>query len=232
VPLPASLSVDELKLRVDKKLSSDDPLLAAFLATALRTVQAPAPLGCGRVLLPDPEPQIEGDGEEAKDESEPVVRVFRVRHQRVQIPDAREITKVTVDGVEVPPNVGAPGEDWWKGYEVLEQDGLIVQITLPEHHWRYYGTEYDYMPSLRHRRHRRRQVEVTGRFGFAEIPEDMVEGIYSLAARAWYEREAQYADQVAVAEGAPVQSYFRQLPPRTKLAIATYTLPEGLGRLS
>jgi len=221
--LPASLTVDGLKVRIDKKLSNDDGLLAEFLEAALTAAQRPSPLGCGRLLSPDPGPELD---EEGNDTSSPVARTIRIRGRHVMVPDAREITGVTVDGVTV-------AED--AGYVPMERDGHIVRLTLDreclpgtgywdEGWWRGGG-----VPDRRPRRH---TVVVTGRFGFADLPQDLVEGIYTLAARGWYEREAQYADQVAIAEGTPIQTYFRQLPPRTRLAFEALTLPRGIGGLS
>ncbi len=88
-------------------------------------------------------------------------------------------------------------------YEQLARQGHIVRLELPR-------------PA--------RIVTVTGRFGFATLPENLVDAIYVLAARYFYERAALYADRVVVGEGAVAESYYRQLPPRTKLVFATFTI--------
>lgn len=219
--MPASLSLAALKRRVDKQLSTDDDLLEEYLEGAFEQAQAPAPLGCGRLLTPDP-PLV--DGEPPSDSAPAVQKQFSVRGRRVLVPDAREITEVLVDDEPI------------TEYRTSEQNGLVVLLNLPHDH-RFCAYEgYDEYSSGDGYgcwcRRRRRTVKVTGRFGFLEIPQTLKDAIYILAGRAFYERNAQYADQVPVADGTPVQAYFRQLPPRTKLAFGTYAVPEGLGGLS
>lgn len=200
--IAASLSLEELKEHLDAELIGDDDLLERYLAAAFLQAQAPAPYGCGRLLTPDPAPG-----------ADPVVRTSRLRgsRRRVVVRDAREITAVTVD-------------DAAAAWEVaLERDDHIVLIDLPD---------LAAPVGTADGRLARRVCEVTGRFGFEAIPDNLRNAIYVLAARAVHERDAAYADQVAIAEGAGVQSYYRQLPPATKLVFATYSLPSGLGGLS
>jgi hypothetical protein len=98
------------------------------------------------------------------------------------------------------------------GYRVLRKDGYIVQITgLPDT-----ATE----------------AVVDGAFGFTSLPANLADAIYVLAARMHYEEAAQYADQVAVLEGAAVQNYYRQLPPRTKLVFQTFAVPAAVAGLA
>lgn len=200
--VPDSLSLAELKQQSDLKLAADEPLLERLLEAAFMQAQAPAPYGCGRLLEPDP-PLVEVGGV-LEDTAPPVTRRVRVRspRRRVVVPDARQITAVTADGT-------ALAADGWE--TVLERDGVIVQIELAE---------------------TCKVCEITGRFGFLEIPANLKLGIYILAARAYYERDARYADQVAVVEGASASAYYRQLPPATKHAFGTFTLPPGVAGLS
>lgn len=209
--LPVPLSVAALKLRMDKQRSTDDPLLSEYLSGALKQAQAPAPFGCGRLLIADPALQLDNDG---VDQSEPVAKTFKTRGRRVYLPDARDIVSVMVDGVLT------------TEYDTLEIDGLTVRLELPhERYMRGYDRDYDFRWLTR----RRKTVVVTGRFGFAAVPEDLAEGIYVLAARKFYEKDAQYADQVVVAEGsAAAQVYYRNLPPPTRIAFGIYTLPKGV----
>lgn len=223
MPVPASLSLEALKRRVDKQLDKDDDLLTEYLEGAFEQAQAPSPNGCGRLLVPDPPLE----GEPLKDTAEPVQKQFSVKGRRVIIPDAREITEILVDDEAV------------TEYRTTEQNGLIVLLNLPHDH-RYcaygayegedsYWADYGYGCQCRRRR---KTVKVTGRFGFLDIPQELKDAIYILAGRSFYEREAQYADQVPIADGAPVQTYFRQLPPRTRLVFSTYAVPGGLGGLA
>jgi hypothetical protein len=218
MPVPASLSLDALKRRIDKKLGNDDGLLTEYLEGAFEQAQAPAPYGCGRLLVPDP-PLVAG--EPSTDTADPVQKQFSVRGRRVLIPDAREITEVLVDDEAV------------AEYRTTEQNGLVVLLNLPHDHryCAYGGYDSEYAAGCWCRR-RRRTVKVTGRFGFLDIPATLKDAIYILAGRSFYEREAQYADQVALAEGAGIQAYYRQLPPRAKLVFGTYAVPDGLGGLA
>ena len=137
---------------------------------------------------------------------EPVTRrIVTSGSRRIVIPDAREITEVRADGTVI--STG--------GYATTSRQGHVVGLAFPNS----YSPVYEV-------------VEVTGRFGFQSIPANLAEAIYTLAARMYYERDAQYADQVAVAEGTAVQSYYRQLPPRVKLVFASYAVPTGLAGLA
>jgi hypothetical protein len=201
-PLPLTLA--GLKRRLDRITDVDDDLLADDLAAAVAAAAAAPPKGCGRELSPDP-PR----------ETDPVVarRVLTSR-RRFRVPDAREITAVTVDGTAT------------TAYETLEKDGLIVQLDLVDDgmwtdRWR--GSDLQ-----EGRAYIRRVVTITGRFGFAVLPDDLAGAIYVLAARWHYERAALFADQVAILEGSAVQSYFRQIPPRVALAFARYAVPPAV----
>lgn len=224
--LPASLTVPALKSRIGKELSKDDALLAELLEGALAQAQAPAPLGTGRLLLPDPAPDLDG---EDNDVAEPVERTFLLRGRHIVLPDARDIASVVVDSQAASPTVLE--ED--AGYSTMSRNGHVVRLTLHREHrylWDLGGPGYGAPERLN--RPAQHHVTVTGRFGFADIPIDLRNAIYALAARNFYEREAGYADQVSIAEGAAVQAYFRQLPPPVKLAFANYTLPTGLTGLA
>ena len=201
--LPYSLSLDELKRRVDHKMDIDEDLLADDLAAAVLAAQQPPPLGSGRLLIPDP----------ARDSDVPVTRTVTSTRRRVRIPDARAITDVVVDGSLLATTA----------YSILWHRGLAVQVTFADD-GRWIAVPGVSVPS-------NRTVEIIGHFGFAPIPVDLAGAIYQLAARWHYERQAQYADQVEVMEGAAVQAYYRQLPPRVKLVFASYAVPAAVGGL-
>src|ERR671921_778272 len=52
--IPRSLSLEELKRRVDHTMDADEDLLADDLVSAFMQAQRPAPYGTGRLLAPDP----------------------------------------------------------------------------------------------------------------------------------------------------------------------------------
>lgn len=136
------------------------------------------------------------------DASDPAERSFQVPGHRtlVPVPDARELASVTVGGTAV------------SAYTTVLRNGLIVALSL------------SVAPSTTEATS---VVELVGRFGFASIPMNLREAIYILAARSFYERNAQFADQVALGEGGGVQAYYRQLPPRTKVTFASFAPPTG-----
>lgn len=209
------LTLDDLKQFVDRE--NDDDVLERFLSDALLQAQAAPPYGCGRRLLPTPLPvntgsDTEPDWSDTADDVSESVKIrhrhhrhhrgaYRPRgHRRILVPDVREITSVAIEGSAI------SSDD----YETEEHKGLIVQLVLEE----------DVLWGF----DRPKTVEITGRFGYLEIPDDLKNGIYVLAARRYFERSALYADQVAIAEGGGVQKYLRQLPLATKLSFSSYTL--------
>lgn len=204
--LPLSLSLEELKRRVDHKMNVDEDLLADDLASAFLQAQQPPPFGCGRVLAPSP----------AKDTDPEVTRALTSTRRRLRLPDARSVSAVTVDGVAV------------TGFRTAAHRGLLVQLELADDgKWsnRWPGGDQE-SPAFR-----RRDVVVTGRFGFAQVPIDLAGAIYALAGRWHYERQAQYADQVAILENTAVQSYFKQVPPRVQLVFKSYAVPPAVAGL-
>ncbi len=99
-PNPNPLTLEGLKRRLDRELDTDDDKLQEYLDAAFMQAQAAWPHGCGRLLIPDSTP-----------------RTRPVRRGRVIIPDASQVTGVTVDATAT------------SVYEVLRKDGYIIQIT-------------------------------------------------------------------------------------------------------
>jgi hypothetical protein len=54
-------------------------------------------------------------------------------------------------------------------------------------------------------------LSVTGRFGWNPISDDLIDAVYTLAARRYRERQSNHADSVQLPEGLTL-AYFRQLP--------------------
>lgn len=223
--LPSWLNVDELASRIDRE-NVDPELLGEFLEAAFAQAQAPPPYGCGRLLLPDPafvEVEPATDPVTFADTADPVERELVVAGRNVLIPDAREITQVLgYNDAELD-----EGSDYGN-YSVLWRDGVIIALRLASGR-RGYGGSYGPWhcdPTWP------KTVKVTGHFGFVDGPPNLAEAIYTLAGRMYFERDAQYSDQVRVAEGATGEAYFRQLPVRTKLAFSTFTVPAAYAGLT
>jgi hypothetical protein len=220
--LPTWLTADGLAERIDRE-NVDPELLESFLEAAFEQAQAPPPFGCGRLLLPDP--PLEGDP--LADDADPIERELEVTGRVVLVPDAREI--VQVRGYN--DAVLTAGIDYGN-YKVVTRNGVIVALRLAT------GMRGGYRGGYRGRYGDWRcdptwpvTVIVKGRFGFLEPPVNLAEAIYTLAGRMYFERDAQYSDQVRVAEGATGEAYFRQLPVRTKLAFASLTVPAAVAGL-
>ncbi len=230
--LPDWLTVPALKLRLDKELKADNVLLGEMLEEAFSDMQVAPPMGCGRLLVADP-PLVpsEEEGEPATDTADPVTRQIVVTGPRVQIPDAREITAVTTTGDADDPTTAITE------YGPVMRDGVIIQLNLPEDddRWRRFAWE----PRSRRFPGEKMTVAVTGRFGFngcgdlpGQVPPRVRGAIYTLAARMFYERQAQFADTAQVGEGAAVSIYSRALPAATRVVLEDFALPFGYGGLS
>lgn len=207
--LPSWLTLDELKKRIDRE-NVDDELLADLLEAAFAQAQEPAPRGCGRLLVADP--PLAG----AEDTADPVERELVVAGRMAFVPDAREIVEVHGYGDALIEAGTAYGN-----YRTIEKDGVIVALRLATDRVRSWRSDPAWPTT----------ITVTGRFGIVDPPQNLVEGIYALAGRMYFERDAQYADQVRVAEGATGEAYFRQLSVRTKLAFESMAVSPLLAGL-
>lgn len=150
-----------------------------FLGQMLEEVVGLAPLLIGRNLTPP----ASGD----PDTSETITTGAWMHW--VRIPDAREITTVVADGVDLD-----PATDY--DTVVHPAGGTIVHLIL--------------------RRRQARTVVVTGKFAITPLPAELAGAIYAHAARNYREKDAGYADLVETADGG-AQHYFRQLPPRVRM---------------
>lgn len=209
--LPAWLSRDELKARLNRQLSGDDAKLVDYLEAALSQAQKAPPAGCGRLLVPDTEDRIK-----------------RLGGSTFLVPDAQELTSVVIDGTTYTANTDA----WPIGrteYELTEKNGLIVSIHVPAfaHRARPWTIDGPVFGVARRRRH---EVVLKGTFGFDEKgpPQDLIEAIYTLAERRYYAEQSGQSDTVRVGEGATAPVYFKDLPEEVALAFRSFQLPKGL----
>ncbi len=113
----------------------------------------------------------------------------------VRVPDVREASEVTVDGVAL------DAADYTLRPRAGRPDEPAVWVELP------YPAAGD--------------VAITGRFGFEQVPADVREATVVMAARAVYERNARLADVTQDPEGG-VASYFRSIPPTVAATLDAY----------
>lgn len=66
-----------------------------------------------------------------------------------------------------------------------------------------------------------KSVTITGRFGFATVPDDVRSAVLMMAARAFHDAQARLGDRVSDPDGGVV-SYFRQLPVEAKGILDSY----------
>jgi hypothetical protein len=103
----------------------------------------------------------------------------------VRIPDVREIDSVVLDGTTVDPD-----DYTLRGSDPLGLDPPYWQIKLES-----YG----------------RELQITGRFGFWPVPDDVTDAFLTACARRYHERKASFADQVQAGDGS-LTNYFKQFP--------------------
>lgn len=122
-----------------------------------------------------------------------------VRGSVMRVPDAREISAVTIGGVSIDPATVelVPWPD---------EDSPAPWIRLPV------------TPAGA-------VVTVAGRFGFLHLPADLEDSIYVFAARRYRERDAQYADAVDIGDGQSA-AYFRSMPANVRQTWEHYRLPK------
>lgn len=195
LPLLAPLTLDELRGYSDIQGASKGTQLERCLAAAILFCQAYT----RRIFQPDPALVVEGDSAPA-DTADPVTKpVLTEGRRRVRVPDVREITTLTIDGVE--------STDY-----TLQPDGYgrpAPKILLPAR-----GTV---------------KIEITGRFGFLDVPSDVRDAIYTDAIRRYKGRDASYADRVDTPDGM-ILSYFRALPATVQASYNDLRVPSDFFR--
>lgn len=131
---------------------------------------------------------------------------FRRGKTVIRVPDVRELTAVTVDGNALT-NLG------------YTLDGNpATHLYIEERYGTFSGTAFGT------RRTNQAQLVLTGRFGYTTAPADVRDAVLVLAARAYRERDANYADTVATADGGAF-AYLRSMPPRAKAILDSYRVP-------
>lgn len=147
------------------------------------------------------------DGE---DTANPVAKTFVVVRGRsvIRIPDLRAAASVVLDGLTLNTSTGYVPLD--TGWEPATSISLYEPYGVSAGGWPLssgYG-----------------EMVITGRWGWNPVPDDVIYAIKALTIRLYKERNASWADAVALPDGSLLQ-YFRQLPATVQGAINTYRKP-------
>jgi hypothetical protein len=129
--------------------------------------------------------------------------LVRAGSRDVRIPDCREASLVMYAGVEVLPITGASLFPAGYVLDTSREPATVLELMAP-----FYWPAY---------------LQITGKFGWDPIPDELEDVTYALAARFYRERDAGYSDAVQTAQG--FLSYFRQLPPRLQMVLDSLRVP-------
>lgn len=141
-----------------------------------------------------------------EDTAAPVTVRRRPHYSRfIRVPDAREVTALVLDGTTIDP----------ADYELLprkgREDGPYPTIEL--------------VGGCR----RGRVAEITGRFGFLELPADLKDFILSMAARAYREGpDSQFSDGARIDDEMGRYAYFKQLAPQMQMRANSWRVPSDV----
>lgn len=116
----------------------------------------------------------------------------------IRVPDARTVTGVELDGIQL----AGVGE----GFELLGSPGSSPTTTTVEIFAR------------------GRNAKVTGTFGMTAVPNDLRDAIIAIAARRYWERETGNSESAASDEYGAA-SYFRAMPGEVRVVLDSYRVP-------
>lgn len=142
-----------------------------------------------------PEPALAGDG---TDTLPPVTKTYRTRRRSIRVRSLRTLTGLIVDGLALVEGVGF----WLPAGDTSVPVGRI-QLAQPPYSW---------MPGT---------VTVTGRWGWLDVPGEVLDGTYRLGARLYRERDASWSDSRVTPDGSVLQ-YFKALPASVQMGIDYY----------
>lgn len=184
----ALLDLAALKARLDITKNSSDVLLQSILDGALDFAAGETRRQFG---------ELGGVGD-------PPVTVDRypIDERLVRVPDARQVTAVTLDGTAI------------TAWRLV---GRQPAGTTP-------------YPWLRLDDRATGHLQITGLFGFAALPPALADAVYTHAARHYRERDALYGDTVALDDG-QVVTFDRAMPARVRATYRAYRVTRA-GELS
>lgn len=203
------ITVDELLTHIgitgDDVARVDYPVLTTVIASAEQTVA----METGRTFVADPA-FVAG-----ADTDPPVTKTFRVRRRNqtvVRIPDLRSATSVVLDGNTLTEGIGFDFNTSINGEPYTHISLYFTQANLLT-----WGASLSASSIL----------SVTGRWGFVPVPDDVHEITLQIAARKWYKRDAQFADQLEISntQGGSTRDYRAGLTTEQAQTLNRYRLP-------
>lgn len=203
--MPALATTDDLITGGYVKNSRPEDV--AFLQNLLNGCSLRIIRYTGRNFFPDPPLQ----GQPLTDTAAPVTKgpFIPRRSPFIKIPDLREVTLVTLGEVALDSALPYPGYELWGGDTLLGGSEPYTHIKLLNIAFNPYIAQANY-------------VFITGRWGFAAVPDDVKDACCLWVARAFKKRDANYADTVQQGiEGAMFQ-YFRNLPTEIQMTLDSY----------
>lgn len=187
-------SLEELKGYLRLKSNDRDELLTGFLQDAVSFIEEAS----GRVLTPDPEPDLDEDG---VDQSTPVIKTFNTYGRRiVRISDVRDVVEVKLAGTVI----SARGFHDSGGYTLMGEPPYR-RLSLA-------GVSYPVNPYG--------DLEIKGRFGLYPIPKFVRGAVLTMTARIYNERNTGFSDASTDMEGGRLDYYWKIAPDRVLAAIS------------
>ncbi len=197
--MPRLATVDELKAYLNERSVESDDLLAGILGGA----EAFAERYCRRRFSPDPPLDSNGD-----DTGTPVTKILSTRGRSViRVRDLRSGT-LTLGGLLL-----NSAFDYEFGY-AMEGEPATHLFLMPR-----ISTYFARAPSMFGAFVN--DLTITGRWGWSPTPDDVKDGVLTIAARKFRERSANWGDTVTFPEGGAI-SYFRLMPASVKAAFDSY----------
>lgn len=195
-------TVEDVKTYLKMTRPEDDAFIGALLdGCSLRAIRY-----TGRNFFPDPDFQTAGDP--STDHAPPVAKSFTVRTSRyINLPDLRVATSVTLGGADLQAGIGY---ELWGSDDLGMEPYNTIKVLGPISPYAFGG-----IAPLN-------QLVVTGRWGFASVPEDMKDAVVLWVARRFKQRDANYSDVVQQGVETVAFTYFKNLPEDIMLTMEHY----------
>ncbi len=211
------VDIEDVKDAAGVQRGDDDVLIERLISAAEVRVER----WTGRRF--SPEPALTGTP--PADTSPAITKDIKVTSgARVRVPDLRSVVSVTYGGLGLQPDTGYVLEDSG-GFTYADADGNFHDF--PATHLRMYPG-VGFQPNfdvVRGIAGWQPHIIITGKWGFYPCPEDVVDAVRTMVARAYKRKDANYADQVSAGVESVSLNYFRKLPQEVTDTLAYYRPP-------